>query len=259
MTKGDYGGQRRNMEDDSMVGTLRYQAELIWPLEREILVREKTTRVLDIGCGTGEILRRVKSELAPSLAVGIDLFRGHLRHAEPPVVHGDAFHLPFADATFDLVCVRHVLQAIPDPVGLLREARRVLVSGGRLHLLVEDYQAIFFDVDDYETEEHFREVTKPFRGKGTDLYQGRRAFRHLRAAGFTELAMDPILVDTHTGNRDAFAGVFRHWRAGYAKTLAALVGKTEAEMQRRFDLMIEAIRDPERYTAWLLFCWTARR
>jgi len=259
MTAGDYGGQRRSMEDESMVGTLRHQAEIIWPLEREILLREPMRRVLDVGCGTGEILRRVSAEFAPEFAVGVDLFRGHLAHADPPVVQGDAFRLPFRDGSFDLVLVRHLLHAIPDPVALLREARRVLAPGGRLHLLVEDYQAIFFDLDDFEVVHHFCEVTEPFSRKGTDLYQGRRALRHLRSAGFTDTSVDPVLVDNQRCDREAFASVFRYWKEGYAATLAALLGRTEDAMRHRFDKMIEAILDPDRYTAWLLFCWTARR
>ena len=37
MSQGDYGGQRANMEDASMAGTLASQARLLWPKEVEIL------------------------------------------------------------------------------------------------------------------------------------------------------------------------------------------------------------------------------
>ena len=89
---------------------------------------------------------RFRAEFAPDLAVGVDLFRGHLRRATPPVVQGDGRRTPFREGTFDLVLVRHVLQAVPDPVAILREARRVLRPGGRIHLLVEDYSALLFDI-----------------------------------------------------------------------------------------------------------------
>ena len=257
MTVGDYGGQRANMEDTSMKGTLAAQAELVWPKERGLLAR--ADRVLDVACGTGEILRRYRAEFVPRLAVGVDLFAGHLAHAERPVVRGDGFQLPFPGGCFDLVLVRHVLQALPDPVSLLREAHRVLRPGGRIHLLVEDYAAIHFDIDDRATVEHFREVTWPFYEKGTDLYQGRKAPRHLRAAGFSEVWVDPIVVDNQGDGREAFARVFHYWREGYAATLADLLGTTEAEMRRRFGLMIENIRDPERYAAWLLFAVSGRK
>lgn len=261
MTREDYGGQRGNMEDASMVGTLACQARAIWPAERGILRRrvgERWGRVLDLACGTGEILGRVRRDFSPELAVGLDLFAGHLARAEPPVVAGDGFRAPFPDATFDVVLVRHLLQALPDPVALLREARRLLRPGGCLHVLAEDYAGIFFDVEDYETENHFPEAARRFRPHGTDLYQGRRAFRHLREAGFADIVVDPFVVDNQAGDREALAGVFRYWRDGYAATLAGLLEVPEAEVRRRFDAMVAAAGDPARYTAWLLFALHCR-
>jgi ubiquinone/menaquinone biosynthesis C-methylase UbiE len=266
VSRENYGGQRRNMEDDSMVGTLACQAEAIWPKEVELLRRRIPSpprRVLDVACGTGEILHRFRQEFRPWLIVGVDLFRGHLSRCKPPAVQGDAFRLPFPDESFDLILVRHLLHALPDPVGVLKEARRVLSAGGFLHLLVEDYATILFDTDDYPTAENFRQVAEPFRAKGTDLFQGRRAYRHLREAGFESIEIDPVLIDSLTGNREALAGIFQHWKEGYAATLAELIGVPEAELHRRFDHMIETTRDVERHTSWLLFAlWagkTARR
>ena len=250
----DYGGQRRNMEDDSMAGTLACQARLIWPKEVELLRRNPPASVLDVACGTGEILRRVREEFAPARAVGIDLYRGHLDTAEPPVVLGDGFRLPFADKAFDLVLVRHILQALPDPVPLLAEARRV---GRRIHVVAEDYAGILIDTADAATENHFTDVTPLFRPRGTDLYQGRRAYRHLAEAGFRDITVAPLLVDNVSDDREAFAGVMRHWKLGYATTLAGLLGVPDAEVERRFDLMIDAIKDPRRYASWLLFVLTA--
>ncbi len=257
----DYGGQRRNMEDDSMRETLAAQANVIWPQEREILKRRcgpRLGRVLDLACGTGEVLRRVREEFKPLLATGLDLFRGHLLLSRRPVVQGDGYHAPFRDGAFDLVLVRHVLQALPDPVALLREARRLLAPGGRAHLLVEDYAAILFDVEDYGTADHFREVAPRFRERGTDLYQGRRIVRHLREAGFTRITVEPLLVDNLNADREELAKVFHYWCEGYAAILSEVTGRTETEIRRRFAVMIENVRDPDRYAAWLLFAVDAR-
>jgi len=240
------------MEDHSMRETLAAQAKLIWPFERGFLP-ERPGRVLDLGCGTGEFLRRIRAEFKCDLAVGADLFPGHLRHAEPPVVHADGHRLPFADGSFDFVVVRHLLQAIPDPVAFLGEARRVLAVGGRIHVLAEDYMGLFFDTDDALVENHFPEVQPLFRERGTDLYQGRRARRHLAEAGFAEITVKPLMVDNLTGDRDAFASVFHAWGEGYAATLAELTGRTVAEMQARFVAMEQNVLDPDRYCAWLLF------
>jgi len=154
----DYGGQRHNMEDDTMVDTLRAQASIIWPLERALLKRHVTGaigRVLDIACGTGEILRRVKRDFRPSFVTGVDLFHGHLQRAPKPVAKGDGYRLPFGSDLFDLALARHVTQALEDPVRFLREALRVLRPGGRIHTVAEDYAGLFFDTEDYATARRF--------------------------------------------------------------------------------------------------------
>lgn len=256
MSGKDYGGQRHNMEDDTMVDTLRAQASIIWPLERELLFRNAdgaSGRVLDIACGTGEILRRVKRDFRPAFVTGIDLFHGHLRRAPKPVAKGDGYRLPFGDDTFDLALARHVTQALEDPVRFLREALRVLRPGGRIHTVAEDYAGLFFDTEDYATANHFPEAAEAFRPRGTDLYQGRRAYRHLLEAGFADVRVDPLVVDTQNADRDTFASVLMHWRDGYSGVLGEITGKGEPEMRRRFDAMVAAIQDETRYTAWLLF------
>jgi ubiquinone/menaquinone biosynthesis C-methylase UbiE len=252
----DYGGQRRNMEDASMAGTLAAQAAVIWPKEREVLRRRHGAfrgRTLDLCCGTGEALRRIRGEGGGGLATGVDLFRGHLRRADPPVVQGDAYRLPFLDATFDLVLVRHVLQALPAPLSLILEARRVLKPKGRLHLLVEDYQAILFDVDDPRARDLFLDVAPRFLPRGTNLLHGRQAARQLREAGFSDVTVDPITVDNQGEDRETFAAIFRFWRDGYAGLLGELLEVPEAEARRRFDALVAAALDPVRYCCWTVF------
>src|SRR5690349_25170635 len=62
-------------------------------------------RVLEVGCGTGLILSRLAPEAA--FACGLDLSPNMLSGARGrglDVVLGSATHLPFPDASFDLVC-----------------------------------------------------------------------------------------------------------------------------------------------------------
>jgi len=57
----DLNPQAQQMADESMVRTLDAQARAIWPQEIELIRRyvlPEDTRILDAGCGTGEIADR---------------------------------------------------------------------------------------------------------------------------------------------------------------------------------------------------------
>jgi ubiquinone/menaquinone biosynthesis C-methylase UbiE len=90
-------------------------------------------RVLEVGCGTGLILSRLASSARS--AVGLDLSPGMLARARERglnVVQGSADALPFADASFDLVCSFKVLAHVPDIERAMGEMARVTVSGGTI-------------------------------------------------------------------------------------------------------------------------------
>lgn len=92
-------------------------------------------RVLEVGCGTGLILRDV-TPLAGQ-ATGLDLSHGMLRAARSRslrVVQGSATALPFPDAHFDLVYSFKVLAHVPDIAGAVVEMARVTRPGGAMVL-----------------------------------------------------------------------------------------------------------------------------
>lgn len=98
-----------------------------------VLPHAKGRDVLEVGCGTGLILRRV-AEVARS-HVGLDLSEGMLAHARArglSVVQGSATELPFADASFDLTYSFKVLSHVPDLRRALSEMARVTRPGGRI-------------------------------------------------------------------------------------------------------------------------------
>ena len=83
----------------------------------------RDARVLDVGCGDGEIAWQI-SQARPDLQfTGVDvLVREHTRI---PIEPFDGRQLPFADQSFDVVTFIDVLHHCDWPVELLREARRV--------------------------------------------------------------------------------------------------------------------------------------
>jgi ubiquinone/menaquinone biosynthesis C-methylase UbiE len=112
----------------------------------ELLLRElgpvSPGRVLDIGCGTGELACRLAARGWE--VVGLDLCEPmlHRAHAKSngwmKQVHlsaGDSEHLPFASATFDAVTCANSFHHYPHQQAVVREMFRVLKPGGRLLLL----------------------------------------------------------------------------------------------------------------------------
>jgi SAM-dependent methyltransferase len=80
-------------------------------------------RVLDVGCGDGEVAARVM-EARPDVQVeGVDVLARP--SSRVPVRLFDGHALPFADASFDAAMVVDVLHHTDDPAELLREAARV--------------------------------------------------------------------------------------------------------------------------------------
>lgn len=107
-------------------------------------VREKT-RILDLGCGWGRVLKPVMDR--GGRAVGLDIShrmllasRAHLKkHGyNIPLLRGDATRLPFADGSFDMVYSLLVLQHLSKENGreVFREVRRVLAHGGEAYIRV---------------------------------------------------------------------------------------------------------------------------
>src|SRR5579859_3117217 len=99
-------------------------------------------RVLDVGCGPGNLTRPLARAVGEGMVVGLDASRTMLARAvletrSPNIayVRGDASALPFRDGSFDAVCCFAALYLIERPMEALEEMVRVLASGGRLALL----------------------------------------------------------------------------------------------------------------------------
>jgi SAM-dependent methyltransferase len=92
-------------------------------------------RVLDVGCGDGQVARLAVS-LGSEFVVGVDPTWNQVvvaseRDGGVNVARASAHRLPFADASFDAVVACLVFEHIEDVDDAIEEVSRVLVRGGR--------------------------------------------------------------------------------------------------------------------------------
>ncbi len=91
--------------------------------------------VLDVGAGPGTYSDLVRERIPDGLYIAGDLSWGMAQQAGgrgAPALNLDVQHLPFADATFDMVLANHMLYHVPDITQALAELRRVLKPAGVL-------------------------------------------------------------------------------------------------------------------------------
>jgi len=94
----------------------------------------KPSKVLEVGCGPGELSERIQRELGASV-VAVDISPRMVELARKRGVDarvGDAEHVPFEDGSFDCVVAAWMLYHVPNVDLALGELARVLCPGGRL-------------------------------------------------------------------------------------------------------------------------------
>ncbi|HEX9260396.1 MAG TPA: methyltransferase domain-containing protein [Acidimicrobiales bacterium] len=119
------------------------QALVYRPVQDAVMASLRHQRpacVLDIGCGTGLLTRRIGAELGASV-VGLDYSRGMLRQASrrggrPSWVQANALNLPVGAAAVDAIVCTESFHWYPDQALALREFERVLRPGGVVYVAV---------------------------------------------------------------------------------------------------------------------------
>ena len=149
--------------------------------------------LLDVGCGPGTITADFARIVATVTAVEVVDDALALARAEVAAqglsnvefATSDVHALDFADATFDVVHAHQVLQHVADPVGALREMKRVCKPGGVVAARDSDYAAFTWYPEVPELDEWLALYQRAARANGGEPDAGRRLLAWAHAAGFT--------------------------------------------------------------------------
>lgn len=268
-TNFDNSPQHVQMADPSMVRCLDAQSRATWPQEERLFERyelKPSSHVLDLGCGTGETLLKLKQRYPQTRMTGIDLVPAHLDMAriklmgftDVEFVQADIYEDDRIADDYDLILMRHLLQAVPDIPGLLQKSLQRLKPGGHVHVLAEDYGMIHAAPTKPDLDAFWRETAWPFaEGISNDLRSGRKMRYLLHEAGFGQIQVDYIRIDSFTTDADILRDIFSAWKDGYAEVLAQHSRYTHSETAACFDALLSVIDRPDGYLLWHIPLWTA--
>jgi 2-polyprenyl-3-methyl-5-hydroxy-6-metoxy-1,4-benzoquinol methylase len=145
-------------------------------------------RLLDLGCGSGSLLKELNKLGWQAEGIDFDPSAVKLARLSGLNVHlGEVEDQKFQDASFDAITACHVIEHISDPLGLLRECRRILRTDGSLVILTPNANSWGhrFYQDNWrglEPPRHFRIFTPSAmqsiaREAGFDVVQSRSTVR----------------------------------------------------------------------------------
>jgi SAM-dependent methyltransferase len=158
-------------------------------------------KVLDVGCGTGWLMRRIASLLSAGLAAGMDVSNAMVRRAEalsaqlPNVVfaRGGVDAIPWDSSFFTKVVSVESAYYWPDPAKGLKEIFRVLLPGGAAWILINYYR-------DNPHCHQWGELLKV----ATHLFSAEEWAGLFRQAGFRDV--DHRRVPDHSPTADVYTG-----------------------------------------------------
>ncbi|MBM3151135.1 MAG: methyltransferase domain-containing protein [Chloroflexi bacterium] len=254
---------------------LRNQTRILWPLEKDVIKTHgmaKGMQVADICCGCGDFSLVLYRDFEPLSILGIDHSEAAIEYARNlqadsilrnvEFQRGDATALLLPDNRFDFVFCRLSLEVFSRPELILQELVRIAKPGGRIYVTGEDYDLIDARPGSEIIRNTYNQAAELGLRMGIDLRNGQKLEKMLSAAGLDELRCDNIVVDTENTDRAAFARVVEDWRVFSVNTIGNHLRLATAEkeaMLAGYDAHLDAIRDPQGYSAWVMVACSGRK
>lgn len=122
---------------------------------------KENDRVLDIGCGGGETLRRMSAMVKNGKLTGADYSelsvkmskehnKADIENGKMEIIEASVEKLPFSDDSFDKIITVESFYFWPDPQENLKEVYRVLANGGKFLIVADINGDAELDAEDIE-------------------------------------------------------------------------------------------------------------
>lgn len=159
---------------------------------------ERGARVLDVGCGMGQLSRAIARAAGPDgLVVGVERSRDQIAAGKRQALaageanavdvrEGDAGAPPLREdewGTFDLAHARFILEHVGDAAAVVRAMVRAVRPGGRVVLEDDDHDVLRFYPAVPEFEEAWRAYMRAYEAVGNDPHIGRKLPTLIAEAG----------------------------------------------------------------------------
>lgn len=151
-------------------------------LERMHLDKAPLGRLLDIGCGGGAFLNKMKASgwTVEGLDFDSEAVRAAIETYGVQARVGSLEEIGYASESFDAITMHHVIEHVYHPVTLLREIRRILKPGGRLIVVTPNSNSWGHEW----FGENWRGLEPP---RHVRLFNSRALARTAAAAGFQKI------------------------------------------------------------------------
>ncbi len=170
--------------------------------ELEVLSLKPGMRVLDGGCGTGAVTRKIASKVFPAETFGIDIDPLFIDKAKKTALDagtkntrfelGNIDNLTYDDGFFDLSYCRLVLMHVKNPVKTIAELKRVTKKGGIVAASDTDDGALLT----YPPAPRFFGLWERYgewvKARGDDRYIGRKLYSIFSEAGLKSTKIYPL-------------------------------------------------------------------